>query len=289
MKQLSQFFKAASPFGIKGMVNVTFSRLLLRAYNKLNKHTIRNYEILLDLSKQGVVFQKKGAHLLLVYSINEKEFTFKLKRHSSDLAVFKQIIINQEYRDVILLLKSKKINPSAMIDAGANIGLATIYFKAHYPDLKVLAVEPSYETFKRMMSIFSENDLHEVKEFQGAIWSENTELNLDNSFRDGQDWAIRTVNKTSNRDTVEAIDILKAIDMLEVSQIDILKVDIEGAENEVFSTSESVKGWLPKIKCLVIEIHDEFQCRDRIIRILEDFDFELIESHEYTIGMNKNI
>ena len=41
----------------------------------------------------------------------------------------------------------------------------------------------------------------------------------------------------------------------ELESIDILKVDIEGAEKEVFETCD----WIDAINCLMIETHDRFK------------------------------
>ena len=40
-----------------------------------------------------------------------------------------------------------------------------------------------------------------------------------------------------------------------MTEIDLLKIDIEGAELEVFSNN--YESWLPKTKALIIETHDQ--------------------------------
>lgn len=51
------------------------------------------------------------------------------------------------------------------------------------------------------------------------------------------------------------MDINSIIDAEKIIKIDILKLDIEGSEYEIFSKS-SYKNWLSKVKCLIIETHD---------------------------------
>ena len=69
--------------------------------------------------------------------------------------------------------------------------------------------------------------------------------------------------------------------------IDILKIDIEGGERFLFDDRKSFS-FLDKTRILVIEIHDEFNIRPRIYRILKDKNFMLLENGELSIAFNKN-
>lgn len=281
------FMNAAKSFGIIGFLQILLSRLMLRVLNKLDRHTIKNYEVLFSIIRQGTPIVSKKETIKLSYLINNNEHKFSLIKRGSDLQVFNQLILKKEYFEAIDLIKSNGINPISMLDAGANIGLATIYFKAFFPNLKVLAVEPSQQVYERMRHHILINKLKNVSSFNGAVWSKNTNLELDTSFRDKQDWSIRTISKKGKGAEIEALSIPSLMTRMNLQTLDILKMDIEGAESEIFANIETVEEWLSKVKCLIVEIHDEFNCREQILETLKSFNYKLFDTHEYTVAINR--
>ena len=73
-----------------------------------------------------------------------------------------------------------------------------------------------------------------------------------------------------------------------ISQIDILKIDIEGSEKELFK-SEKIESVLALTKFIAIEIHDEFNCRQLICDLLSVNNFYWTNVGELTIGYNKKL
>ena len=63
------------------------------------------------------------------------------------------------------------------------------------------------------------------------------------------------VSKKEDAD-IDAITINDIISTYDLTRIDILKLDIEGAEIELF---ESNTDWLEKVNCMVIELHDRIR------------------------------
>ena len=66
-------------------------------------------------------------------------------------------------------------------------------------------------------------------------------------------------------------------------------MDIEGSEKEVLTSMDANVEFLAKTKCVAIEIHDEFDCREAIYEILKKYNFEFFNSGELTIVVNKNL
>jgi hypothetical protein len=58
--------------------------------------------------------------------------------------------------------------------------------------------------------------------------------------------------------------------------IDLLKIDIEGAENELFRTN--YESWLPRTRAIVLEIHNHFRpdCSSVLEKALSQFHFKEI-------------
>lgn len=181
------------------------------------------------------------------------KFPFYMRIPSSDVANYKQIFIDQEYDFVV------ETPPKTIVDAGANIGLATIYFANRYPEAKIIAIEPeksNFELLKKNVEPYSN-----VYPVNAALWNKNEEINVVDHGR-GK-WAFMTEGKNSSeslpgdiRHTIRAITIDRIIDDFELDKIDILKIDIEGAEKEVFDDTSS---WIGKVDALIVELHERIK------------------------------
>jgi len=138
-----------------------------------------------------------------------------------------------------------------IIDAGANIGSETFRFRIHYPNAKILAIEASSENFKILKKNFSDDP--NTKLINKAVWKSSGELYL----YDGGGSQSFYVNDADNKGVIvgkiEAISLNEILQSQEIDEIDILKLDVEGAEKEIFS--ENLE-WLQLVNCLVFEVPD---------------------------------
>jgi FkbM family methyltransferase len=139
------------------------------------------------------------------------------------------------------------------VDCGANIGLASRYLKQAFPQATVIAIEPDQENFK----LLSENlsglpDCHPVL---AAVWPVPGFVQLE---RDGlRHSAFRTKATTGSGDTIEALSIPSIMERFGLERIGLLKIDIEGAEMELFSAPDL--SWLERVDRIAIELHDLFK------------------------------
>jgi len=173
--------------------------------------------------------------------------------------------------------------PRVIIDAGANIGLASIYFANRYPEAKIIAIEPeksSFELLKENVAPYAN-----IFPLQAALWHKNEEIDLVDPGR-GK-WGFTTQNKESEKNpseplqdaichTVKAITVDRLMDEYALDRINILKIDIEGAEKEVFSSTAS---WIDKVDSIVIELHDFIRpgCHDSFYQGAKGFDHEWLQ------------
>jgi FkbM family methyltransferase len=248
------------------------------------KTLIKNYEFVRKYSSK-LVINKKNKFFVIKHSINHFNLEFYLKINSSDPLVFEQIVLLEEYKCIINLFKELTIRPKNMIDAGANIGLTSIYFKAFYPELNIIALEPNSSVGERLSLNITKNKLKQIKLYNKGLWSKTTSLSIDNSFRDGEDWSYSVLEDLNGN--IKAVDLKSLIDSENLDIIDFIKIDIEGSEKEVFERGDL--SWLKRTKVIAIEIHDEFDCRNHIEETLIQFGFELSHSGELTIGVNQNL
>ena len=72
-------------------------------------------------------------------------------------------------------------------------------------------------------------------------------------------------------------------------KIDILKLDIEGSEKELFETN--FEDWLPKTKILIIELHDAMKtgCSKSVFNAISKYDFSFSIKGENIIFTNNAI
>jgi len=241
------------------------------------------------LYSEGIQIKKQDKSVIFDYNINNIPFTISIRKNSSDLIVFNQIIKNKEYRDIVDFFLKHKLNLATVIDAGANIGLTSLFFKAYFPDTKIIALEPSEDTFKILCNNVLNNNLKDITTLKKGLWGHSTYLSPDTSFRDGLDWAFRlTETSDKNDSSIEVISIPDIMEQYNLTSIDFLKIDIEGGEVSVFNNTLNLD-WLNNVNVLAIEIHDEFDCRKDIENILINFGFTLSYSGELTIGTKKEL
>src|SRR5262245_52396786 len=102
-----------------------------------------------------------------------------MRGHSSDPACFDKVFLTEEYKLPF------DTSPMAIVDAGANIGMATLYFAKTYPHAHILAIEPAPENFR----ILEKNcaRLANVTLLQAALWPRRTRLSLYNHY--DEEWA----------------------------------------------------------------------------------------------------
>ena len=197
---------------------------------------------------------------------------FWVRPRTSDIHVFRQIFCEREYGCL-----DGVENADLIIDCGANVGYSAAYFLTKFPHCRLIAIEPdagNFTALERNLSAYGER----VVLHHNAVWSKSTGLVMSPEvLGEGVEWG-RTVREAHADETaqMEALDLGSLIGLRRVS---ILKIDIEGAEAEIFSQQTP---WLSQVDNLVIELHGE-KC-DRIFRdAVRGAGFDLSRSGELTV------
>jgi FkbM family methyltransferase len=164
-----------------------------------------------------------------------------------------------------------KVNP-VIYDLGSNIGLSIIYFKEKFPGARVYAFEPQKKIFDSLQfnlksfGIGDKLDLH-----SSAIWIHNEGLKLNIIESDAA-----TVLESRNADDSYFVPSIRLNDLLDQeSEIDFLKMDIEGAEVTVLQDCEKNLG---KVKNLFVEYHSypgRAQELDNLLKMLKNQGFRV--------------
>ena len=147
-----------------------------------------------------------------------------------------------------------------IVDCGANIGLSLIYFKQKYPQAKVLAFEPDEKQFGCLLKNIESFGLKNIEAVNKGVWKENTHLHF---YPDGYLGGTVTP-RNSTTDSLVSYPFSRLKDYMD-AHIDLLKIDIEGAEYEVM---EDIKDRLENVENLFLEYHGYGSKPQRLHQIL---------------------
>jgi len=189
----------------------------------------------------------------------------------SDFGLFDEVFLSDNYP----LNEDDKID--VIFDIAANVGVSTLYFKMRYPEARVYCYEPDPDNFKRLSTLATK--LNYVKAHDIAVWSENTELTFYADPHRGSSSSAIKIRERQNQIQVQAASLDEVVQNTSENHIDILKVDIEGAEEAVFSTWKQI---IP-VTYLLGEIHGDLCDADFVIDAIKK-QFKTIELSPFNDG-----
>lgn len=219
-------------------------QLLIRKFKKKNE-----YDKMLDLPR----YTKTSIALFGVEIIIPDNASYHFMR--------KEIFDENIYR-----FKTENIKPY-IIDGGANIGLASIYFKLLFPNADIVAFEPDPDIFNFLKSNIKTYAFDNIELIKKGLWNEETFL----SFKaEGADAGL-LVEFDENSKKVPVTSLKKYLN----KKVDFLKLDIEGAETVVI---KDIEDDLDKVERIFVEYHsfvNEKQSLSELISILTNANFRL--------------
>ncbi|MGB0424809.1 MAG: FkbM family methyltransferase, partial [Flavobacteriales bacterium] len=194
----------------------------------------------------------------------------RIRKHTQDIHAFAQVFLQNEYQ------LDLPFTPKTIIDAGANVGYASLLFHSAFRDAEILAIEPDQSNFNTLVHNCSH--IAKVKSEQKAIHCENNiQLQLIDSGLGSTGFTTSKVQEGVGGETVATISPKEILSKMNWESIDLFKIDIEGGEKALFS--ENTKEWLPKTKCVVIEFHERFEknSSDSAFKALRANDFRFFD------------
>lgn len=169
-----------------------------------------------------------------------------IRANSSDWDTFVQVFVKREYATPHL-----PDSPRLIIDGGANVGYASIYFANRFPSAKIYAIEPEKSNYQTL--ILNTQAYQNIEPIQAALWPSNTQLSIVNPNAEKYAIQVSSDDLESNK-VVEGVTLMHLFTRAKSQRIDILKLDIEGSEKELFESDADV--WLMRTTSIVIELHD---------------------------------
>ena len=162
-------------------------------------------------------------------TINVLGFKITGESFSSLYVLYGEIFVKGIYYFKATTTKTLKI-----IDCGANIGMATLFFKYMYPNAEIIAIEPDPLAYEYLVKNINNNKLADIKPMNVAVGAHELMVDFYRTKTAGslmvstnQDWTIANEEKIK----IQAVTVSSLID----DAIDYLKIDVEGAEVDVLN------------------------------------------------------
>jgi FkbM family methyltransferase len=189
-----------------------------------------------------------------------------IRLDTSDVKCVEQVFLAREYEIPF------PGTPSVIVDAGANIGMATLYFASTFPEAKIIAIEPEPSNFALLQ--MNCESLENVSLIQGALWPTTGTLAIEDESV--EKWGIKVTDASRLPDSassVRAVTIPEILERFALTEIDLLKLDIEGSERDLFL--EHSQEWLGRVGMIAIELHDRYRpgCAQALYSALSGKEF----------------
>lgn len=194
-----------------------------------------------------------------------------VRARTSDVEVLHQLVLRRE------LDFSIASRPRRILDGGANIGLASRWFLECWPDAEIVAVELDAGNCR-----LAEQNLKgtSVRLMNAGLWCRLESLSVANP--QSEPYARQAATSPVIGTGVRGVTLEALLDELGWDEVDLVKLDIEGAEVEVLQTAAA---WLPRIRCLALELHDRFRpgCTEAMHAALEPGRWAHRQAGEYHV------
>jgi FkbM family methyltransferase len=196
----------------------------------------------LDLARQKVAVPE--VHSVRIRGVRTP---VRFRRNTIDLTIMRQVFTLKEC--IVPLDRA----PRFIIDAGANVGYSSLLFANAYPDAKVMAIEPEASN----LALLRENcrEYQQIIPVDGALWPRSASLSIDVGAKYHD--SFRVVEASGENAIVRAYSVPELMALGGSDRVDVLKLDIEGAEKDLFEAD--VSPWISRVDVILVELHDRFR------------------------------
>lgn len=252
-------------------------------FTKATNHEIIWTSFFYFALQQSIRVHENQSGYLIEFSYHDKPLCVLVRKYeSSDIYVFFQVFIRDEYSPFFKCLKALEEAPQVCLDAGANVGYFTLALGCWFPTSKVFSVEPDLENYQVLLTNLSLNGMKEfVVPVHAALWVENKKLFLQRQAV--QEWAYTVTEEVTSDGECEALTIGKILNNYELDRFCAIKIDVEGAEQQLFS-DRSFLHHIQQSKIIGLEIHDERANRKEIQAMLRELHYSISEHGELTLA-----
>lgn len=206
----------------------------------------------------GFIFSPKSNGWQNIFCCKSKTVLSLYARDEIDIKVLEQIFAQEDYalRKLVrfpeICKKYEKICANStplILDCGANIGAASVYFATQFPKAKIVSIEPEPNN----LSTCQKNTCHfsNIRTLHAAVGSTCQQGEI---LDPGEgNWGFRVTNSSNGGINIVSINALLESDLCQNSTPFIIKIDIEGFESDLFKENTE---WMDQFPLIIIELHD---------------------------------
>jgi FkbM family methyltransferase len=201
-----------------------------------------------NLQRRGSDLSAKDLKLNL--KVGNTPRTITLRPKSGDRFILYEVLAFDSYK-----IASDAVDPlqvRAIVDCGANIGLTALYLAERYPNARIFCVEPDPRNFALLKANTSAEP--RITAIQAAVVGKSQGPIYLSQDRPAWGNSISATQSAQNAIAVDSIMIGDIMAKYDVPKIDLLKVDIEGAEEGLFAHAQ----FLEHVGFVVIELHGDY-------------------------------
>lgn len=181
-------------------------------------------------------------------SVPKIPFPVHLRAGSSDAGIFDQVFLEEHQTPPL------RQPPATIVDLGANIGLTSVQYANLFPDARIIAVEPEPGNHDCLLQNIARYPT--IESTQRGIWDHECSLRVAN--QDAQECAFRLEEcEPGDSGAIDAVSVPWLMDHYGLDAIDLLKIDIEGGEVELFRNGRP--DWMERVKVMLVELHDRLR------------------------------
>jgi FkbM family methyltransferase len=183
----------------------------------------------------------------------------RLRPATTDLWTYDDVFCRQIYRAAI----AHPIH--TLLDVGANIGLVSLYVRAHSRKATIMAVEPDAGN----LALLEHNlaPLHALI-IRGALWQHDHPV----TFAPAKPTTGHIT--TGDGITVSGYTMTSLVARSGFHTVDLLKIDSEGGERYLFAGDQA---WLSRVRSILIEFHGDTRDASRFDQIVRAAGFVISE------------
>ncbi|HEC43288.1 MAG TPA: FkbM family methyltransferase [Bacteroides sp.] len=198
--------------------------------------------------------------------ITQKIFGYKVSAYSyrSFRILFREVFLDHEYHFI-----SENHKPY-IIDCGANIGMAVIYFKMLYPDSHIIAFEPSPHAFKMLEKNVTQNNLKNVTIVNSALSDHEGKMSF--YMDQSKDSLSSSLNPERGGSDEVSVNVEKLSSYISDRNFDLIKIDVEGGEWGIVEDLIQSK-MIKNTKKYLVEYHHRIRpSSNRFAKFLQYFE-----------------
>lgn len=196
--------------------------------------------------------------------LNKLVSPFTIRKNPFDYATFEEVLLKEEYKLDI------DYSPISIVDAGANIGLTSIFFANNYPNSRIISIEPNSDNFELLK--LNTRPYKNILIKNAGIWSHEATLEVIDAGMGNNSFTVKET-KVSSKGTMSGVSIGTIMKECDWEIIDVLKIDIEGSEKIIFENNYNE--WLPLVRTIVIELHDRMNpgASKSVFKAISNYNF----------------